>query len=114
MVTIRQFRELALSLPEVMERAHFDKASFVVNKRIFATLSEFENSACVKLSEIDQYVFSSFDKSGIYPMPNKWGKWGWTFLLLDHVEEELFKDAVITAYCNIAPKRLEERVKNKE
>lgn len=109
MVTIRQFRELALSLPEVMERAHFDKASFFVNKKIFVTLSEEEKKVCVKLSEIDQYVFSSFDRSGIYPVPNEWGKQGWTYILLDYVGEEILKDALITAYCSMVPNSLDRR-----
>jgi hypothetical protein len=42
--------------------------------------------------------FSAFDKTVIYPVPNKWGKQGWTFVELDKVEEETLIDALTTAY----------------
>lgn len=106
MISLNQFREIALSLPEVVERQHFEKTSFRVNKKIFVTLSEKDHIACVTLTEIDQDVFSTFDRSVIYPVPNKWGKQGWTFIALNKIEKELLVDAVITAYCKVAPKRL--------
>ncbi|MFC6102174.1 MmcQ/YjbR family DNA-binding protein [Olivibacter domesticus] len=106
MVSLNQFREIALALPEVVEMPHFEKTSFRVNKKIFATLSEKDHIACVTLTEIDQDVFSAFDRSVIYPVPNKWGKHGWTFIVLLKVKKELLINALITAYCKIAPQRL--------
>jgi hypothetical protein len=106
MVNIEAFRELALSFPEVIEQPHFEKASFRVNKKIFATLSEIDQKVCVKLSEIDQSVFSSFDKTIIYPVPNKWGKQGWTLIELSKVKKEILLDALTTSYCATAPKHL--------
>jgi predicted DNA-binding protein (MmcQ/YjbR family) len=67
MVSNKSFRDLALSLPDTVEQPHFEKTSFRVSKRIFATLSEAKNLVVIKLSEIDQSVFCSFDKSIIYP-----------------------------------------------
>ena len=63
MVSIDTFRKLALSFPEATEEPHFEKTSFRVNKKIFATYDNTKHQACIKLSEIDQDVFSSFDKS---------------------------------------------------
>lgn len=80
MVTIHKLRTLALSYPQTAEEPHFEKLSFKVNKRIFATYNQEDNSACLKLSETDQDIFSAFDKTIVYPVPNKWGKQGWTFL----------------------------------
>ena len=40
MVTVGTFRQMALSLPGAVELPHFDRASFRVNKKIFATLDE--------------------------------------------------------------------------
>ena len=98
MVSIKNFRELALSLPETEERPHFEKTSFRVRNKIFATLSEETYLAVVKLSDIDQSVFCSFDKTIIYPVDNKWGKQGWTVIDLKKVRKDMLKDALTTAY----------------
>jgi predicted DNA-binding protein (MmcQ/YjbR family) len=74
MITVTEFRKLALSFPEASEQPHFERASFRVAKKIFATLDEKSKLACMKLSEADQDVFSSYDNAAIYPVPNKWGK----------------------------------------
>lgn len=79
MVDIEAFRDLALSFPDTIELPHFEKTSFRVNKKIFATLDNKNNRACLMLSEVDQSVFSAHDKSVIYPVPNKWGKKGALF-----------------------------------
>jgi hypothetical protein len=74
MVSINSFRKMALSFPETTEQPHFEKPSFRVGKKIFATLDIRDKLACIKLSAIDQDVFSSFGKTIIYPVPDKWGK----------------------------------------
>jgi predicted DNA-binding protein (MmcQ/YjbR family) len=104
MVTIDTFRQLALSFPEVNEQAHFEKTSFRIGKKIIATYDEKHNRACVKLSEIDQHVFSSFDKTIIYPVANKWGKQGWTLVELQLVKKIMFKDLLTCAYKEVAQK----------
>jgi predicted DNA-binding protein (MmcQ/YjbR family) len=60
-VTIEQFRELAMSFPEAEEVPHFEIPSFRVKKKIFATLNMKENRCCLRFNEIDQNVFCSFD-----------------------------------------------------
>jgi len=114
MVSIDTFRKLALSFPEATEEPHFEKTSFRVKKKIFATYNAVEKRACIKLSEIDQNVFSSIDSTIIYPVDNKWGKQGWTLIEMKKVKKSLFVDALTTAYCEVAPKKLAEKVKSKE
>jgi len=116
MVSIEAFTKLALSFPEVTEAPHFEKKSFRVNKKIFATLDILKHQACIPLSEIDQNVFSSYDKSIFFPVPNKWGKLGWTFVNLKKVRKSMLVDALTTSYCKVAPKKLSALVqpKNKE
>ena len=111
MVSIDTFRKLALSFPEATEEPHFEKTSFRVKKKIFATYEELKNRACIKLSEIDQDVFSSADKTIIYPVDNKWGKQGWTLIDMKKVHKNLFIDALTTAYCEVAPKKLADQVR---
>lgn len=111
MVSIDTFRKLALSFPETTEEPHFEKTSFRVKKKIFATYDGIKKIACLKLSEIDQNVFSSADKSIIFPVDNKWGNQGWTLIDMKKVHNNLFIDALTTAYCEVAPKKLADQVR---
>ena len=111
MVSVVKFRELALSFPEVTEEPHFEKTSFRVKKKIFATYDDIKKRACIKLSEIDQDVFSSADKTIIFPVDNKWGKQGWTLIELKKVHKDIFADALTTAYCEVAPRKLAEQIR---
>jgi predicted DNA-binding protein (MmcQ/YjbR family) len=106
MITIDILRNLALSFPETTEEPHFEKTSFRVKKKIFATYDEKNKTVCIKLSESDQDIFVTLGKSNIYPVGNKWGKQGWTIIELEKVNEDLFNDALTTAYCQAAPKKL--------
>ena len=54
------------------------------------------------LSEIDQSVFSAYDKSVIYPVPNKWGKKGATFVELKMVRKDMLRDSLKQAYNKVA------------
>ncbi len=101
-MTTKEFRELALSFPGTIEAPHFDRAAFKVEgKRIFATLHEKSKIANLKLSEVDQSVFCSFDKKAVYAVPNKWGLQGWTTFELKKVPSELMLDALDTAYKDV-------------
>lgn len=111
MVTVEILRKTALSFPDVTEEPHFEKISFRVKKKIFATYDSKLKWACIKLSEIDQHVFSSADKTIIYPVDNKWGKQGWTIIEMPRVRKSLFIDALTTAYCEVAPRKLAEQIK---
>lgn len=111
MVSIDTLRKLALSFPETTEEAHFEKTSFRVKNKIFATYDSINNRACIKLSEIDQDVFSSADKTIIFPVDNKWGKQGWTYIEMNKVHKDLFIDALTTAYCEVAPRKLADQTR---
>lgn len=111
MVTIDTFRKFALSFPEATEEPHFEKTSFRVKKKIFATYDENNKRACIKLSVIDQEVFSSADRTIIYPVDNKWGKQGWTLIEMKQVRKNIFIDALTTAHCEAAPQKLTEILK---
>ncbi len=109
MVSINTFKKIALSFPEVTEQPHFENGSFRIKNKIFVSLSEPHKRACLKLSLIDQSSFCAFDKTVIYPVPNKWGKQGWTFIELAFIKKEMLTDALTTAYCEVAPKTLSKK-----
>lgn len=103
-MTSEKFIELALSFPGTEENPHFDRRAFkVTGKRIFATLHQPSTTANLKLSVVDQSVFSEYNKgnSAVYPVPNKWGQQGWTTFELSKVPEELMLDALDTAYKDV-------------
>lgn len=105
-MTIQQFRDMALSFPGTEEAPHFDRAAFkVIKKRIFATLHEGSGTANLKLQVIDQAAFSSFNKGAIYPVPNKWGQQGWTTFELADLPPELVFNALETAYKDVLKPR---------
>jgi predicted DNA-binding protein (MmcQ/YjbR family) len=97
MVSINNFRKLALSFPDAEEHPHFHLASFRVKKKIFATLWEKENRAMLKLSLVDQSVFCTYHEV-FSPVPGGWGTKGATFVDLGKVRSDMFKDALQAAY----------------
>lgn len=95
---------MVTSFDHVTEEPHFEKTSYRIKKKIFATLDSKSSLVCVKLNAIDQASFCSFDKETIYPVPNKWGQQGWTLINLEKVLEETLLDALETAYKNVGGK----------
>ncbi len=96
MISVDNFRKMALSFTGALELPHFEKTSFRIGRRIFATLSADQSRACVKLSAADQSVFCLIDKEMIYPVPNKWGLQGWTNINLQKVTKPIVK---IPGHC---------------
>jgi hypothetical protein len=112
MVSIDTFRKLALTFDETVEQPHFEKSSFRVAKKIFASLDVKNNRATIKLNEIDQSIFCAFDEAIIYPVSGTWGKQGWTIVELRKVRKDMLQDALTVLYCNVAPKSLSGRYKS--
>ena len=104
MVTVQAFRQMALSLSDTVELPHFERASFRVNKRIFATLSEKDNIAVLMLSPLQQSVFCAFDKTIIYPVAGGWGLKGATVFELGKMKKRMMKDALKVVYDEIKAK----------
>jgi hypothetical protein len=110
MVTIQKVKTLALQFPETEEAPHFEKTSFRVGGRIFATLNEKDRKVTVKLAATDQDLFCLLKGDFIYPVPNKWGKQGWTIVELPKITASVLKEVLKTAYCTVAPMRLSKLV----
>lgn len=102
MVTFNLFQQIALSFPKTTVAAHFNKISFRVKGKIFATYDEKQQKASIKLAEVDQDAF--IDHTAIYPVANKWGKQGWTIIDLEQVNEHIFKAALTKAYDEVGSK----------
>ena len=97
MITPNDFRRLALSLPNVVEKPHFDRTKF--RARIdFASLHEPSRTANLLLSQPDQAAFSALHPGTIYPVPNGFGRMGWTTFELDNVVEDVLWAATLAAW----------------
>jgi hypothetical protein len=46
------------------------------------------------------------DKTAVFPVPNKWGKHGWTHFYLNKLDDKFLNDALTAAYCEVALQRL--------
>ena len=101
MVKQETFIEMASSFPDVTVEPHFENTAFKIKKKIFATINPKANRICIKLNTIDQDVFSAFDNTIIYAVPNKWGKMGWTNIELSKVKKSVLADALKTAYNEV-------------
>lgn len=96
---------MSLSFPGVTEEPHFDKTSFRIKKKIFATLNVKEDRATIKLSLQQQDLFCLYDSKVMYPVPNKWGAQGWTHINLKTVPKEMCQEALAEAYEEVSGKR---------
>jgi hypothetical protein len=106
MVSLDTFRSLALSFGDAEEQPHFNIPSFRVNKKIFATYHPKENRAMLRLNPVSQSVFCTYNSSVFFPVPGGWGTKGATLVELSKVPSSVFKEALTTAYNEVAkPKK---------
>jgi hypothetical protein len=106
-VTADAFRQLALSLPEVIESSHMAHPDFRVRKKIFATLWYPDREwAMVKLTPLQQEEFVLAHRNIFVPVPGAWGAKGYTNVHLKRVSRTSARDALVTAWRNTAPKTL--------
>ena len=89
---------MAMALPGTIEKDHFGIPSFRANNRIFSTLWIKENRMMVKLPLMEQSAFYAFDPTVFYPVPNKWGHNGATFVELGKVDAGMLQDALAQAW----------------
>ena len=101
---IAAFRAVALSLPEAVELPHFERASFRVRKRIFATLCESDGQAVLKLPREEQAALVAM-RPEIYAV-TPWGHQGWTSVDLSRADPGELRELIVEAWRGVAPKRL--------
>jgi hypothetical protein len=106
-MTAKDFRRIALSLPETEERAHMDHPDFRVGGKIFATLGYPDQSwGMVKLTPEQQHDFSKDEPKIFEPFNGAWGRGGATRVHLKAISKESLKKAIESAWRNTAPKRI--------
>ncbi len=93
MANADDLRRLALSLDGTSEAPHFDRAAFKVH-RIYVTLAPGGMTANFKFALDEQELKCLTHPEAFAPVPNAWGKQGWTSatlanLGLDELEASL-------------------------
>jgi hypothetical protein len=111
-LSLEFLRALVSLLPETKEKPMPNKITFYVKSKVFATYNLRHFRSCVKLSAEDQAIFTNAGKGAVVPVPNSYGKLGWTLLLMDSIDPKLYQAAVTMAYCQAAPKILADIVLN--
>lgn len=101
MITEEAFRELATSFEEVEEKPHFEKMSFRVKNKIFATVEYGTMQAVLKLTPEEQLAYGNEQPKSIYPVNGKWGDKGWTIFELLDLEKDLVSAGLLNAYQNV-------------
>src|SRR5262245_13919888 len=111
-MTEKQFRDLALSLPEAIESEHMAHPDFRVRGKIFATLFELRGggrSGMVKLTLEQQRAFLEDAPESFRAIAGGWGARGATQVPLSKAKLAPVRRAMIAAWRNTAPRRLVDR-----
>ncbi|MDA9443433.1 hypothetical protein XH98_30980 [Bradyrhizobium sp. CCBAU 51745] len=97
MATSADLRRIALSLSGTTEAPHFDRAAFKV-ARIYVTLAADGKTANFKFTPDEQELKCLTAPEAFAPVPNAWGKQGWTAATLAKLSPSELKSALETAW----------------
>jgi hypothetical protein len=102
MATAADLKRIALSLEGTTEAPHFDRIAFKA-ARIYATLASDRRTANLKLSPEEQEFKCMLAPDAFSPVPNAWGKQGWTMVTLGNINVAELKDVLETAWRRAVP-----------
>jgi len=103
-VTSSDLRRIALSLDGTSEAPHFERAAFKV-VRIYVTLAADGRTANFKFAPDEQEMKCLVAPDAFAPVPNAWGKQGWTTAKLSALSVAELKDALAIAWRHALPKK---------
>jgi len=104
MATADDLRRLALALDGTTEAPHFDRAALKA-VRIYVTLASDGLTANVKFSPEEQDFKCMLAPDAFRPIPNAWGRQGWTVATLAALTEAELKDALAIAWRHGSAKK---------
>lgn len=104
MASSQEFRRIALSLEGTSDAPHFDRIAFKV-ARSYATLAADGLTANLKFTPDEQAFKCMMAPQAFAPVPNAWGRQGWTTIRLEAVDIPELRDALETAWRGARNKR---------
>jgi predicted DNA-binding protein (MmcQ/YjbR family) len=96
-VTANRVRELVAELAGAIEGAHHGHPDFRVRKKIFATLSEAEDRAALRLTQPEARQLA-FSRPGVFRLVSDREPYAWVSVLLDQIADEEFGDLLEQAW----------------
>ena len=102
MSTAGELRRIALSLNGTTEAPHVDRAAFKV-ARIYVTLAADGLTANFKFRPDEQELKCLTAPDAFAPVPNAWGRQGWTTATLGLLSRDELRNALETAWRHGLP-----------
>ena len=109
MATGAGLRKIALSLEGTKEAPHFDRAAFKV-ARIYVTLASDGRTANFKFTPDEQELKCLVAPEAFEPVPNAWGKQGWTSAKLEALSSADLGAALKAAWAHARPAKKLNRI----
>ena len=97
-VTADDFREIALSLEDAVEKSHMGHPDFRANGRIFSTLGPGEKWGVVMLTPEEQKEFMRLHPKAFSPASGAWGRQGCTTVHLEAADKRTVRGAMLLAW----------------
>jgi hypothetical protein len=101
-LTPERVRELVARLPGAQEGAHHGHPDFRVQKKIFATLSEAEDRAALRLTQLEARELAQRQPRAFRLVSDR-EPYAWVSVLLEEVAEDEFGDLLEEAWRQRAP-----------
>ena len=100
------FRKLALSLPEASEQPHFERASFRVGKKIFATMTAKGDEAMVRVAPRQKLYALLKAQPDVFFSYGGWTERNLSVgVRLANIDAAQMKPLVVDSWRHVAPKR---------
>ena len=99
MATAKDLRRLALALEGTLEYPHFDRAAFKAT-RTYVTLAPDGRTANFKFAPDEQELKCAVAPDAFTPIPNAWGRQGWTVGKLSALSIGELRAALVMAYAH--------------
>ncbi len=105
-MTPKALHELALSLPGAHEEPHFERTSFRVGKKIFATLTLDGSEAMIRVSDPDARSALLSSAPAVFFSYGGWtARNGSLGVRLANVTRAVMQDLVIGSWKHVAPRK---------
>jgi predicted DNA-binding protein (MmcQ/YjbR family) len=104
MATGDDLKRLAMALEGTTSAPHFERTAFKV-ARVYATLASDGRTANLKLTQDEQELKSLTAPEAFEPVPNAWGRQGWTTVTLAALSCDEFEAALRQAWQHAVPKK---------
>ena len=108
MATGKDLRRLALSLQGTIEYPHFDRTAFKAI-RTYVTLAPDGKSANFKFKPDEQELKCTVAPGAFEPIPNAWGRQGWTVGTLSKLSVSELRAALEMAHAHGSAKKSSRR-----